>query len=242
MTVLAKNVRLLIDEFDFSGDSNSLTLALSADVIEAPAFQAASVERMPGLPKSKLQHNGYYTGPAAGNLERELDARLGTANLVHVGVLFDTRAVGNPAYVLPGAWEDQLDIEAPIAELLTLAGSWAELPAKRGYTLLDGEVVATGAGTVVTLPAAGSAGGKAYLFVRGISGAAVNATITVQCAAAVGFSSPTTLGTFTFSGVGVVGLTLPSTVQQYVRINVTGMGGASSITAAAVICVNDVTG
>ncbi len=102
--------------------------------------------------------------------------------------------------------------------------------------------MATGAGTVVTLPAAGSAGGKAYLFVRGISGAAVNATITVQCAAAVGFSSPTTLGTFTFSGVGVVGLTLPSTVQQYVRINVTGMGGASSITAAAVICVNDVTG
>ena len=241
MTVPARSVRLLIDEFDFSTDSSGLTLTVANGVIDAPSFQMTGVERLPGPVGVSLEHNGYYTGPDVSDLQAELNDRLGTETPVYVAALFDTRALGNPAYVLPATWGAQLTLDTPIDKLLTIAGKWAEQYGQRGYVLLDGAKTATGAGTVVTLPAAGAAGGVAYLFVRAIDGTAVNADVTVECDTAANFPSATTKGTFTFSDVGVVIITLAGAVEQYVRINVTDLGGSDGITAACIVCVAGVT-
>ena len=242
MGVRALKVRLLVDEFDFSGDSNGVTVALNGEAIDASAFQQDGALYVAGLPSASIEHNGYFTGAGAGEIEQELSDRLGTETPVTVAVLLDTRALGNPAYVLDGTWGQQLTIEMPVKELITLMGKWASMPMRRGYTLLDGAVAATGAGTVVTLPAAGANGGKAFLFVRAVAGTANDATVTVQCDDAVGMPSPTTKGTFTFDDVGVYEIDLTGTVERYVRVNVTSLGGATGITAACVLCVNGVTG
>jgi hypothetical protein len=241
MPVPARYTRLLIDEFDFSSDHSGLTFTVANAPIDVPAFQTEGLQRLPGPVSATLQHNGYYTGPDVGDLEAELHDRLGSETAVYVATLFDTRAVGNPAYVLPSTWGQQLTLDAPIDKLLTVAGNWAEGPVQRGYVLVDGELTATGAGTAVTLPGAGAAGGKGYLFVRAIDGAAVDAEITVECDTADDFPSATTVGTFTFAAVGVVAIDLDDVVETYVRINVTDLGGADGFTVACIVCVDGVT-
>jgi hypothetical protein len=239
--VPARHVRLLIDEFDFSMDTSGLTLGLNVAAIDAPTLQMSALQRLAGMSGAKLEHNGYYTGPEVGDLERELTVRLGSQTPVTVLVLLDTRTVGNPAYILPATWGEQLTIEAPLSELLTVSGAWGEMPAQRGIVLLDGEVAATGAGAVVTLPAGSLAGGVAWLVVRSIDGAAVDASVLLQSDDAAGMSSPVNLGSFEFSAAGVYTLAIGAAVERYVRVQITDLGGADGFTATVVLCVNSVT-
>lgn len=237
----ARFTRLLIDQFDFSGDTSGVTATLAGNAIDAPALQQSGLQRIAGESGLKVEHKGYYTGPDAGDLEAELDERLGTETPVWVGVLFDTRAVGNPAYVARQTWGEQLTIETPIDGLLTMAGSWGEMPGYRGKTLLDGEVTATGAGTVVDLGSTAGTGGRVFVFVRDIDGTAVDATVSVECDTAVGMSSPTVLAASSFSAVGVVEGLIEDPVERYVRITVDDLGGADGLTLAVVLCVDGVT-
>lgn len=239
--VPARYVRLLIDEFDFSTDTSGLTLGVNVAAIDAPTLQMDALQRLAGMSGAKLEHNGYYTGPDVGDLERELSARLGTQTPVTVMVLLDTRTIGNPAYVLPATWGEQLTLEAPLSDLLTLSGAWGEMPAQRGVVLLDGAVTATGAGAVIALPVGSLAGGVAYLAVRAIQGTAVNASVLVEGDDNAGMSSPTTLVNFAFSATGVYSFVIGGAVERYVRIQTADLGGADGFTATVVLCVNSVT-
>jgi hypothetical protein len=235
--VPARYVRLLIDQFDFSTDTSGLTLALNVAAIDAPSLQMDALQRLAGMSGAKLEHNGYYTGPDVGNLERELSARLGTQTAVTLMVLLDTRTIGNPAYVLPATWGEQLTIEAPLSDLLTLSGAWGEMPAQRGIVLLDGAVTATGTGGVVTLPVGSVAGGHAYLSVRALSGvAATDIQVLVQSDDNAGMSSPTNLDSFDFDAVGVYSVVIGGAIDRYLRIQVADLGGADGFTATLVVC------
>lgn len=237
--------KILIDEWDLSGQSNSVNLTADVAVLDYVTFQNCFQQRIPGLPMSAIQHNGYFSGPGAGEMEEELHARLGSGNDVIVGVILGTSLAAPVGYVLPTSFGQQLRINAPVAELITVDGAWAggsNNQLRRGLQLpLGTAVAATGAQTGIDFGAAGSAGGKAYLFVTGIAGSATNAAILIESASASNFSGAATEGTFTFSGVGAYEISLSGTIGRHIRANVSDLGGATSLTFLIVVCVEGVT-
>ena len=66
------------------------------------------------------------------------------------------------------------------------------------------------------------------MHVSAIGGTATSATIDVE--SSIDNLSFASEGTFTFSAVGGFTLALSGTVNRYLRINLTSMGGATSIT------------
>lgn len=232
--------RLLVDEFDFSMDTFSASLSVNVEALESSNWQSGARQYQPDGAKSELAITGYYTGYDAGDIYREMNTRLGTATPAWAAWLVNTAALGQPAYVIQAAWNSGITVDTPVNDVLKFEAT-VQGVAYRGYTLLDGAVTATGNGTVITLPVAGSAGGSAFLFVRSITGTAVDAAVSIQCDTVVGMSTPTAKGTIEFSDVGVYELAITGTVEQYVRVTIDDLGGATAITAALILCVNDAT-
>lgn len=240
MGVKAYKGRLLVDEFDFSMDTFAAALAVTAEALESSNWQSSAMQYQPDAASGNLTCTGYYTGNDAGDIYAEIYSRLGTETAAWVAWLLNTAAVGNPAYVLATAWGSSVTVSTPVNELLKFDGQFEGI-LSGGLVLLDGQVTATGNGTVVTLPAAGSTGGTAYLFVRDITGTASDAIVTIECDTVVGMTTPTDKGSITFSDVGVYTLAVSGTVETYVRIVIDDLGGATNFTAALVLAVNDVT-
>lgn len=232
--------RFLMDEFDFSMDTFSASLSLNAEALESSNWQSAARQYQPDGAQSELAVTGYYTGYTAGDIYRELVARVGTETPAWAAWLLNTAELGQPAYVLSSSWGSGVTVDTPVNDLLKFDATLQGI-AYGGYTLLDGAVSATGNGTVVTLPAAGSDGGTAFLFVRSITGTATNASVSIQCDTVVGMSTPTAKGTIQFSAVGVYQLAITGTVEEFVRVAINSLGGATAFTAALILCVNDAT-
>lgn len=242
MPVPARFCRFLADKFDFSLNTGGASIKFPVDVLEIPTFQMAGVSVSPGNGSHSIEYKGYMDGSAVGDMETELESRLGTTTPLSVALLIDTRVLtGCIAYVLDTTWGAELTVDGAVKDMIMLQGKWAEEESARGRVLLDGSsAVATG--TISDMGAAGTTGGFAYLFVRTITGASTGVVVSIQQATTGGFGSPTTLATFpTFTATGVQVINFSGTVQQYTRINVTALGGATSITAACVICINGVT-
>lgn len=238
-------VRLLVDEFDFSGDTSGVTLALTGSAIDAPALQQTALQRIAGDAGLKVEHSGYYTGPDAGELEAELTARLGTETPAAVAVLLDTRAVGNPAYVAWRAWGEQVTVETPIDGLVTLSGAWGEMPGYRGVVLFDGmmppgQIV----GPRVHLgPAALQAGltGGLFVFVRA---APPGNRMVVIYTAPDAQSNGDAVGGVSFDGVGVFeGMVFwdDAPEPRYVRVEFDGSDQGEGVEFTAVLWLGGVT-
>src|SRR5690606_19780264 len=240
MGVKAYNGRLLVDESDCSLDTSAASLDNTAEALESSNGQSSAMQYEPAGAAGSLSMTGYYTGNDAGDIYQEIYSRLGTEAAAYVAWLLDTRALGNPAYVVDTAWGSNVTMDTPVDDLLKFSGQF-EGVIYGGVTLLDGVVSATGNGTVVTLPGGGTTGGRAYLFVRGITGTAVDAIVSVECDTVVGMTTPTDKGSITFSDVGVYTLAISGAVETYVRVTIDDLGGATNITAALVLCVADVT-
>lgn len=241
MPVKAYETRVLVDEFDFSGDTKGVTASFAVKAIAANTLQSAAAKSIPGQGEGTFELSGYWSGGAAGLMDDEISDRLGSDTDSVVTVCFDTTAVGNPAYTQMTTWGQQMKIDNPMDDLIALDSTWTDVT-YRGYTVAHGTISATGGQTVIDMGAAGTNGGWSALHVRAVSGTATGATFTVQSAALVGFGSPTTHGTFTISAVGGYTLTFTGNVGRYVRLNCTGLGGATSIAVTAIVGVSGVTG
>jgi hypothetical protein len=77
--------------------------------------------------------------------------------------------------------------------------------------------------------------------VQTITGTATNASIVLQSDDNTGFSTPGTECTFTFSAVGGYEQAISGTVDRYVRLNCSSMGGATSFVVVCVAAVSGVT-
>lgn len=241
MAVRATYSKLLIDEFDFSSDSNSLGVSITVSALDSINLASTGAEFLPGLTTGSITHGGYFSGYAAGTIESVIRSRLGTATAVTAAAVVGTTQIDCPVYVAESSWGDQLTLDMQNDALLTLSGSWpASGGLQRAIRVVDATLSATGAGTAYDFGATGSAGGKAWLFVKTITGTATSATITVESSATEG-GVYATEGTFTFSAVGVQAATLSGTIDRWLRINVTSKGGATSFAVIAVVSVDGVT-
>lgn len=233
--------RLLIDEFDFSGDTAGFTVTVAMSEQDSTTLQATAMTYEPILPSIKTEHNGYISGVKdAGTLENELHDRLGVAGS-YVATLIGTDVAACPAYVVDGTYGNSMKFATPVAGLMTLDGAWGEARGgHRGYRIFSGELTATGAQTSVDLGAAGADGGECYLFVQAVDGTATNAAIKVQSSATEG-GTYADEATFDVDGVGSQKATMTGTVNEWVRVNLTDLGGADGITFVMVVCVKGVT-
>lgn len=241
MTTHARYTKVWVDEYDFSGDSNGLDTAVESAVIDTTTFQELGAVQMVMNARGGITQRGYIMALADGNLEEAMQTRLGSGQHI-VAALYGTDIAGCPAYVLPATQALSMAVRAPVEGVLTVEGAWGPGSGiRRGLRVHDGQVTATGAQAVVNMGGFSLAGGQAWLFVRAIGSTATNATVIVQSAADAVFTTPATRATFTFSAVGGYAQPLLGTVDRYIRANVTGMGGATSITFGLIVAVNGVT-
>ncbi len=245
MAVHARFTRILVDEFDFSTDSNSLTVALASNPIDVTCFQASALDWLQGFAGGTIAHNGYYiVGAAEGELEKEMYDRRETPADV-VTAMFGTDTQACPSYVIPQTYADQWEVDAPIEDALTLTGNWnGGGGIKRGLRVWTGTFSATGVQTspaFIDLGALGTAGGFAYLHIQAITGGATDAIILLESDDNTGFTSAATEATWTFSAVGAEEKVLSATVDRYVRLNCTDLGTATDFTVVAIVCTSGVT-
>ncbi len=243
MPVASKNTAILFEQYALTGLSNSVQIGVNVGVLDTTPFGVDAMTSIPNLPASTIEHGGYFTTPDAGALERSIYDELGGAGDVVLAILLGTNVAACPAYVLPTAWGGQLTLSSAIATVLQVAGTWqagATTVLRRGLRVFSGTISATGETDSVDLGAAGSAGGDAYLFVQAIAGTATGATVDVESSATEGgvYASE---GTFTFSAVGSVAIALTGTVNRWVRLNATSLGGATSFAVVGIVGVNGVT-
>lgn len=231
---------LLVDEYNFSGQTSSFEVTTGISEADATDLESDAMEYEAILPSMKISQSGYLNGSAADSFEAELNARLGTG-VAYIGCLIGKADANCPAYIIDGTFASSLTIQSPAAGLITLNGDWGlARGGSRGIRIFTGELTATGAQTAVDLGSAGSDGGECYLFVQAIDGTATNADIDVESATleAGAYSSE---GTFTFSAVGSYKMTMSGTVNRWVRVNLTDLGGATGITFVMIVCTNGVT-
>jgi len=133
----------------------------------------------------------------------------------------------------------------PVDGALAVNGGWnGGSGIKRGLRVWSGTFSATGAQSTpayIDIGAAGTAGGFAYLHIQAITGAATDAVILVESDTATNFASAATEATFTFSAVGAQEQAMAGTVNRYIRLNCTDLGGATNFTVVAIACVSGVT-
>jgi hypothetical protein len=241
MPIKAKYCRIWVNEFDFSGQSNSLEVDISTDKQDVSTFQATSKEYLTLDPDGKISQKGFFNDAAAGYAEQEVAESILNAEALFVAALFGTQTAACPAYVAPNTNTESMQITAAIGGVIEFNGAWpAGAGIKRGLRLFSGQISAVGAQAGVDLGSAGSNGGYVWLFVQGIGGAG-SITVTVQSDTTVGFSAPATEATFNFSAPGGYQAVMVGAVGRYVRLNCTALGGATSVTVGAIVAVNGVT-
>lgn len=244
MAIPAWQTKILLDGYDFSGQTNGVSVEVPVGVLEYGVLQQNAMSKIPSYPTPSIVHNGYYDGPNAGQMMDYFDDKLGSANDVTVGVILGTSLAIPIGYVLPTSFGQQLKVGGPYNGLITLNGNWPSGQDKlyRGYQVALGAAIdATGALAHIDFGAAGSAGGKAWLFVTGITGTATDAAVKVQSDSDSGFGTVADEGTFEFSAVGAYEVSLSGTVNRYVRANVTDLGGADDISFLLVVALSGVT-
>lgn len=236
---------VLVDEFIFNAATSSVSLAISVAEHDQTNIASSAMEYTPGLPEWRLTQNGYFVGGNADGFADELHDRLGATG-AQVAHLPDRTSTNTPAYVIPDAFNAALPIDAPVDGLITMSGEWAaSAGGHRGKLITYNTTITSVApGTSIDLGSAGSAGGHAYLFVHAIDGS-VNGTSTDTV---INVGSSATEGgtydvesTFTFSATGGYARTMTGTVNRWLRINTTDLGGATSVAVTAIVVVTNVT-
>ncbi|MFN8493136.1 MAG: hypothetical protein U0350_36370 [Caldilineaceae bacterium] len=245
MSVKASKARILVDQYDFSLQSSGYSLNTEVKALEfATLQQGAGQLKVPGNGMANLEHNGFVATNAAGQIEYELSARLGTETPCKVALILGTNLTVPVAYMFESSFNQQLKVNAPFDNLLTLSGNWAvgDKALVRGYQVAGPQTIsATGALVGIDFGAAGSNGGKAFLQVQTITGTASGATIKVQSDTASDFGTAADEGTFTFSAAGMYAIDLSGTVSRYVRLNCTSKGGATSFRILGLVAIKGVT-
>ncbi len=239
----ARFTRVLVGGFSLSSQTNSIALNTQAQRQDVTTFEATGKEYAVFSPESTVEIAGYtaFSTTDVGTWEKLATDAFSTADTVSRVFSESATFTGQPADCLPGAMTNTLNLEFPAAGVMTVKATFGSTTGLRhGLCVYSGTISATGGTTAIDFGAAGTTGGYAYLHVTGITGTATNAEIDVESATTAG-GTYASEGTFTFSDIGDYSLAMSGTVNRYIRINPTDLGGATALIVHVIACVDGVT-
>lgn len=239
----ARYTRVLVGGFSLSSQTNSIALNTQAQREEVTTFEATGKQYVVFAPESTVEIAGYtaFSATDVGTWEKIATDALSTADTVTRIFSESSTYTGQPADVLPGAMTNNLTLDFPALGVMTVKATFGSTTGLRhGLCVYSGTISATGGTTAIDFGAAGTAGGYAYLHVTSITGTATNADIDIESATTAG-GTYASEGTFTFSAIGDYTLALSGTVNRYIRINPTDLGGATALVVHVIACVDGVT-
>lgn len=235
---------IIVDEFILGGSTSGIQTAFTVSEYDTTDVHSTAMEYIAGLPSMRITQNGYFTGADADGMADELHDRLGVSGAV-VTHLPDRTSTNTPAYVIPNAFNANLPIDVPVDGVITMNGEWAATAGGlRGKLVTYNTTISgTGDGTSIDLGSAGSSGGTYVLHVHSIddddSGTSTDSVIKMQSSS--DNSSFADEATVTFSATGGYTAVMSGTVNRYIRISTSDMGGASTIVVTAIAVVTGVT-
>ena len=194
----AKAANILLDEFDFSGVTNSVELAISNNLADVTAFNDTDATFVEGKPSFKCGVNGLWE-PSAGGYDAEMFTDL-TATSRALGIWPDTFVTGKRGYELSTIVAGY-PIAVPVGNFIAANVNWqGDLPAVRAYMLHYAAALgSTATGTAYNVGAP-TATQTIYgvLRVMSVGGAGSNTLdVVIQSDTAEAFASPTARLTFT---------------------------------------------
>lgn len=249
MGVKGRWARLWVDTAELSARVMSATIDTQMSNEDVTAWQDTAKRTISTGADSTLELNGYLEalGDNSGGLDRAFFRRFGVDTLssvpVRVAVMLAESASaeqGSPCYVFPQTYTDQITIASPATGVHTIDGRFVGGAGgmKRGLLLYRGVETETGIKTSYGMPAS-TTGLQAYLFVSAVPGITGTAQISLSHATTLA-GSYTNMTTFDITATGAQVYTRSAT-NQYLRVNLVDLGGATSITFAVIACYNGVT-
>lgn len=235
--------RIIVDRWDFSTKTSGFTIDFNAQAIEAPTLQNPAVPTIPGVPTTMIEQKGYFQQPGAGELEQEIQARLGTGS-TKMACIMGTELAVPVGYVLDPCFASKLNINAAAKELFTLDAAWAKSggAANRGYQIWHGAITSITSGPILDFGAGGIAGGAAWFFLHDHTGAGGGSIVcNVLSSADSGMAGAVTEATFTMIAETGYSATMTGTIGRYIRLETANMGGFSAFTGTCIVAVQGVT-
>ncbi|HWA67158.1 MAG TPA: hypothetical protein VG899_12420 [Mycobacteriales bacterium] len=182
---------VFVGGYDLSSDSNKLTVALTADELDATPFKAGGYhKRLAGLKSGQIDHEGFVSYPDEdGTLWSDISAE----RLVTV---CPTGVEGDVAYFMNARRLAYTPVDATVGEIANFQGSASSsdgVGVARGRLILPPTRVTGIASAISPIMQLGAieTGQKLYVAVHCFSAAGSSAAVTVKSAATIGFTGAT---------------------------------------------------
>lgn len=228
--IAGRKARVILNARDFSCDSNSATLTLSAEAPEVTAFCDDNRARMQdGIKDSELSVDGFYNSGAS-NVDEALSSLVAASVLA--GFYPTGYGASQAAYDFMGVvtnYEMNFAVEDAGATSFTIAGC---VPLLRGKQLYQGTLSGDGASNLASMDFTDGATGSRYAIVRLLSLTGTTPTFSASVQESANDSDWTT--TYAVEGIDEAGAGSPlgaslfyvGSASRYNRAAV-GLGGTS---------------
>lgn len=226
-----KNVKVFVDQFDFSAYFNDVTATTTVETAETSAFGSSAKEYITGLKDGTVSLSGMFEGTADVGTDSYFGTALGSATKQKVIVATAGHSNGARAVMLQSD-DTSYEVSGSIGDVVqTSAEFQASSGVEHGVILSSGAAVtSTGNGTSVDNAAASTNGGVGYVSVPTNTR---NGNVTIKIQQSADNSTFTDLITFTVVSSATKTserVEVTGTIARYLRVSYTVAGSTGSAT------------
>ena len=226
-----KNVRVFVNEFDFSSYFNDVSASTTVETAETSTFGSSAKEYISGLKDGTVSLSGLFEGTADTGTDSFFASVLGGATKEKVIVATEGHANGYRAVMLESD-ATSYEVSGAIADVVQASAEFQSSDGiDHGVILSSGSAVsASGNGTSVDNAASSANGGVGFLSVPANTR---NGNVTVKIQASADNSTFTDLVTFavvTSTSKTSERVEVAGTVARYLRVSYTVAGSTGTAT------------
>ena len=226
-----KNVKVYVDEFDFSSYFNDVSAATTVETAETSTFGSSAKEYIPGLMDGTVSLSGLFEGTADTGTDDYFSSILGGAAKQKVIVAEEGHALGYRAVMLESD-TTSYEVSGAIADVVQASAEFQSSEGvEHGVILSSGSAVsATGNGTSVDNGASTSNGGVGFVSVPANTR---NGNVTIKIQQSADNSTFTDLITFTVVSSATKTserVEVTGTIARYLRVSYTVAGSTGTAT------------
>lgn len=230
--------RIYVDEFDFSGRTNTGELSVDNNLPEVTCFSDAAQEFVEGVYNGRMPIGGFFD-PADDNYDEQMWSVIGDGAQHYVGLYPGSQAAhGNFGYEIEAQCPDQSrPIEVAGAVLLSV--TWqGEGPVVRSTVLCNGAVTGSGVVTNSNKNLGATAAGEEFVAILRVLSVTGSGSITVEIEESSDDGAADAYAqVFAFTAKTAIGVERKSVLtatEAYKRVNVTAFSGFTSVTILVV--------